>query len=244
MRGQRLSEVCSENPPSAPGSRSGSRCENSVTQALEQLDRPARDPLGVATVVVVGARVAVRRALGQEVVDGAEHRVRDGDHRFVVPTMSHDASVTSPQGGVLSKGMCEDVLGQRELADDARFRTNTARVAHREELIALLRETFARDTREAWLEKFQVAGLPGGAVRTMSEALTSEEAKARDTVMAVPHPTAGAVRLLRSPFRFSETPVVPPVAPPLLGEHTDEVLATLGYDATVIADLRSRKIIR
>jgi crotonobetainyl-CoA:carnitine CoA-transferase CaiB-like acyl-CoA transferase len=60
----------------------------------------------------------------------------------------------------------------------------------------------------------------------------------------VPHPTAGTVRVLRSPFTFSETQVVAPVAPPLLGQHTDEVLRDLGYDDTRIAALRETKVIR
>ena len=100
MRGQRVSKFCSENPPLDPCSRSGSRFENSVALAFQQLNRAARDPLRVPAVVVVGARVTVRCALGQEMVDGPEHRVSDRDDRFVVPTMPHDASVASPQGTV------------------------------------------------------------------------------------------------------------------------------------------------
>jgi len=76
----------------------GNRFEDhAVTLAFEQLDGAAPNPLSVMTVVIVGARLAVRRALGQDMVDRPEHRVRDRHHGFLVPTMPHDASVPRPQ---------------------------------------------------------------------------------------------------------------------------------------------------
>src|SRR4029450_4291969 len=82
-------------------SRSGSRFENhSVALALEQLDRPPPDLLSMAPVVVVGARLTVRGALGQEVVHHPEHRMRDRHHGFLVSTMPHDAAVPRPPRAV------------------------------------------------------------------------------------------------------------------------------------------------
>jgi crotonobetainyl-CoA:carnitine CoA-transferase CaiB-like acyl-CoA transferase len=79
----------------------------------------------------------------------------------------------------------------------------------------------------------------------VAEALESEEVRARDMVVTVEHPTAGPLRLIASPHRFSATPVVPPTAPPLLGQHTEEVLRTvLGYDDARITTLREEKVIR
>jgi crotonobetainyl-CoA:carnitine CoA-transferase CaiB-like acyl-CoA transferase len=81
--------------------------------------------------------------------------------------------------------------------------------------------------------------VPGGAVRTVDQALESPEAAARDMVRTVAHPTAGSIRMVGSPLKLSATPVTEPVAPPLLGQHTDEVLAELLHlDADALATLR------
>jgi crotonobetainyl-CoA:carnitine CoA-transferase CaiB-like acyl-CoA transferase len=145
----------------------------------------------------------------------------------------------------LFRRLCRDVLERPDVGDDPRFSSNAARVANRDALFSLLRETFLCETREHWLARFHAAGLPAGAVRTMSEALESEEVRARDLVQEIPHPTAGSLRALRSPLRLAETPLVPPAAPPLLGQHTDEVLRELlGLDDRAIHDLRARKVIR
>lgn len=145
----------------------------------------------------------------------------------------------------LYRQLCERVLGRPELADDPRFATNSARVLNREALFALLEQTFAADTREAWLARLAAGGVPAGAVRPVSQALESEEVRERGLVTSVPHPTAGEIRLLSSPFRFSATPVRPPAAPPLLGEHTEAVLRELlGLDADAVAALRAAKVIR
>ena len=92
---------------------------------------------------------------------------------------------------------------------------------------ALISEAFSKETRDYWIEKIRGAGVPGGSVRTVAEALNAPETAARGMVATMPHPTIGDLRLVASPIKYSETPVVDPVAPPLLGEHTDEILQTL-----------------
>ena len=116
---------------------------------------------------------------------------------------------------------------------------------NRDELYASLGEIFITDTQENWLDKLVAAGVPGGAVRNVSEALEASETAARNMVVSVPHPAAGDVRLIGSPLRFSETPVVSPTAPPLLGQHTDDILKELlEMDSASIERLRQKKIIR
>ena len=96
----------------------------------------------------------------------------------------------------------------------------------------------ARHATEPLLSKLRQHGIPGGAVRSVAEAFASPEAAARDVVMAAPHPHLKQVRMVRSPLRLSGSPTVAPVAPPVLGQHTREVPASvLAYTATQIAEL-------
>jgi crotonobetainyl-CoA:carnitine CoA-transferase CaiB-like acyl-CoA transferase len=145
----------------------------------------------------------------------------------------------------LFRQLCLSVLDRPDLVADPRFSTNAARVGHREALFAVLAGLFAADTRQRWLERLQGAGIPAGAVRPISEALESDDVRARDMIQEVQHPTAGALRLIASPLRLSGTPVAPPSPPPLLGQHTDAVLGhLLGLDAGEIAALRAAKAVR
>jgi crotonobetainyl-CoA:carnitine CoA-transferase CaiB-like acyl-CoA transferase len=92
------------------------------------------------------------------------------------------------------------------------------------------------------MEKF---GIPGGSVRTVTEALSSPEAAERRMTSRVPHPDVGEIPMLHSPIRLSDTPVRDPARPPQLGEHTDEILRTfLGKDPETIESLREQRIIR
>ena len=140
--------------------------------------------------------------------------------------------------------LCEKVIDRPDIVQDAKFTTNTARVTNREALMDLLNAVFARDTRENWLRQLMDAGLPAGAVRTVAESLSAPEVLARGMLTRVPHPTAQTLRLVNSPVRFSETPVTAPVAPPLLGQHTEAVLqGLLSYDWEAIQRLREAKVI-
>lgn len=133
-----------------------------------------------------------------------------------------------------------EVLKMPEVGDDPGLQRIDGRLAQRERVIDILNRLFATDTRENWLKRLDAAKVPAGAVRTLPEALESREVKARGLVTQVPHPTAGSVPNVALPLHFSGTPVVPPVAAPMLGQHTDEVMReVLGYSQTRIAELRA-----
>ena len=137
-----------------------------------------------------------------------------------------------------------DVLKMPEVGDDPEMQRIDGRLAQRERVIDILNRVFATDTRENWLLRLDQAKVPAGAVRTLPEALESREMKARGLVTQVPHPTAGSVPNVALPLHFSGTPVVPPVAAPLLGQHTDEVLReVLGYSQAKIAELRAAGVL-
>lgn len=111
-----------------------------------------------------------------------------------------------------------------ELLDDPRLATNAARVHHVEALNAALEARLAERRREAWLVVLRAAGVPAGAVRAPSEALTAPETVASGLVRTVTHARLGPMRTVGSPIRLSGTPVGEPVAAPVLDAHTDEVL--------------------
>jgi crotonobetainyl-CoA:carnitine CoA-transferase CaiB-like acyl-CoA transferase len=142
----------------------------------------------------------------------------------------------------LFERFCRDFINRPDILEDPRFVDGRARAENRDDIHALLSEIFATDTRDNWLVKLRA--LPVGPVRTIGEALESDEVNAREMVKTVDHPAAGSVRLVASPYRFSRTPVVEPSAPPLLGADTDAVLHDLlGYNDAKIAVLRENKII-
>jgi len=140
---------------------------------------------------------------------------------------------------------CRDVLAREELCTDERFRTNAGRTRHRDVLVPELAAAIKRFDTRTLIAKLHANGIPGGELRTVAEAFASEEAKARDAVMAAPDPQLGEVRMVRSPLRMSGSLTTTPVAPPTLGQHTSEVLGkVLGYSSDRIAALEREGAIR
>lgn len=136
------------------------------------------------------------------------------------------------------------MLGHQELAEDRRFATNPARVQQREVLISILQEIFSTQDIAFWLREIAAAGIPCGPVQAIDQVFADPQVLARDMVWTVPHPTAGEVRLTGSPLKLSETPVAYRAHPPLLGEHTDEVLTSLlAYSTGEVARLRAEGIV-
>jgi crotonobetainyl-CoA:carnitine CoA-transferase CaiB-like acyl-CoA transferase len=135
-------------------------------------------------------------------------------------------------------------IGRPELAQDPRFATDEARTRNEPELKAAIEAWTGRRTVEAAVGELERAGVPAGPIWSVSQAAESEHAKARGLLATLDHPTAGAIRLLRQPVRFSESAGTVERPPPLLGEHTDEVLTELaGLDETAVAGLRARGVI-
>ena len=121
------------------------------------------------------------------------------------------------------KTLCK-LLGLDAMARDPRFAGNAERLKHVDALIPPIADKFLTAGRAHWLAKLHAAGLPAGAIRTVDQVLDSPEVRARGLVEEMPHPTLGTARLVASPLRLSETPVRAPRHPPMLGEHTAEVL--------------------
>ncbi|GAB3395222.1 CaiB/BaiF CoA transferase family protein [Azotobacter armeniacus] len=138
---------------------------------------------------------------------------------------------------------CE-VAGHAEWASDPRFATNQARVTHRDVLIPLIRQATVFKTTAEWIAALEVAGVPCGPINDLAKVFDDPQVQARGLKLDLPHPLAGSVAQVASPIRLSVTPVQYRNAPPLLGEHTEAVLAErLGLGAATIAELRERRVI-
>ena len=128
-------------------------------------------------------------------------------------------------------------IGAPELGDDARFATNRLRVANRETLVVLLTDIMRTGTRDDWIAKLEAVGVPCGPINDIAQAFAHPQAQARRLRRDLPHPGGGVAPVTASPLRFSDSPVVYRRAPPLLGQHTEEVLReVLGKSPSAIAE--------
>lgn len=119
------------------------------------------------------------------------------------------------------------VAGQPELADDPRFATNPARVRHRDQLVPLLQELMIQHPRDEWIRLLEEVGVPCGPINDMADVFQDPQVLAREMRQDLPHPIAGQVSVPGSALKLSATPVTYRSAPPLLGQHTQEVLQSL-----------------
>ncbi|MEM5541137.1 CoA transferase [Sulfitobacter sp. AS92] len=126
------------------------------------------------------------------------------------------------------------VIGAPELNDDARFASNADRIRNLPALVEILNGYLSQETTETWLDRMEKAALPAGPVNDILQMHADPQARARDMIVELDHPTAGRVETLGQPVKFSRTPGSVERASPLLGEHTREVLSELGFDSAKI----------
>ncbi|WP_101674470.1 CaiB/BaiF CoA transferase family protein [Alloalcanivorax mobilis] len=158
------------------------------------------------------------------------------------PTADGDIILTIGNDGQFAR-FCE-IAGHPEWASDERFATNAARVAHRDVLIPLLRQTTVMRTTDDWLQRLAAGNVPGGPVNDIARVFQDPQVQARNMRIDMAHPLKASLPLVGSPFRLSATPVSYRRPPPLLGEHTEQVLGqTLGLDPAALQRLRESKII-
>lgn len=158
------------------------------------------------------------------------------------PTADGDLILTVGNDSQFRK-FCE-VAGHPEWGTDPRFASNGQRVAHRVELIPLIRQVTVFRTTAEWVGVLEAAGVPCGPVNDLAQVFADPQVIARGLRIDLPHPLAGSTPQVASPLRLSASPVEYRQAPPLLGEHTERVLAeVLGLDVSQIAALRSQGVI-
>lgn len=158
------------------------------------------------------------------------------------PTADGDLILTVGNDSQFRK-FCE-VAGHVEWGSDPRFSSNGQRVAHRAELIPLIRQVTVFRTTAEWVSVLEAAGVPCGPVNDLEQVFADPQVIARGLRIDLPHPLAGSTPQVASPLRLSASPVEYRQAPPLLGEHTERVLSdVLGLDTSQIAVLRSQGVI-
>jgi crotonobetainyl-CoA:carnitine CoA-transferase CaiB-like acyl-CoA transferase len=126
----------------------------------------------------------------------------------------------------------EGSIGQQE-----RFRTNAQRTNNRAVLIPILQAKFDTQPASAWLELLATAEIPAAPINTVEEAVDDAQTRARNMIVQLEHPALGMARSIGNPIKFSETPVSYRLPPPLLGEHTYEILGGLGYTDKDVRDM-------
>ena len=209
-----------------------------------------RDATGEGQVVdmaLLDTQVAMLANLGSNyLTTGVAPRRMGNAHQNIVPYQVFQASdghliVAVGNDGQFIK-FCE-ILGLPELPRDPRYATNAQRVRHREELVPLLAERIAAQPRQHWLAAMEASKVPGGAINDLGEVFADPQVRERGMVVPMDHPLSDSLRVVASPIKLSGTPVAYRLPPPMLGQHTDEVLGELGHGPDAIAAWRREGVI-
>ena len=134
-------------------------------------------------------------------------------------------------------------LGLDDLAQDERFRKNSARVRNLGLLQPLIAERLKQNDRQHWVAALDAAGVPAGPINKISEVFEDPQVKHRGMLVQIEHPLSGTVPSVASPMRFMQAPLEHKIAPPLLGEHSDQILHAIGLDDARIAQLRQAGVV-
>lgn len=142
------------------------------------------------------------------------------------------------------KRLFTEVLERPDIAEDPAYADAPGRIARREQLFGILNTLLAKQPWSYWRLRLRKAGVPSGDVRTIPEALASEEVAARGLVTRIPHPQGGWLPNMRLPFAFSDTPMADPTPAPAVGQHSAEILKShLGLDDEQIAGLQRDRVV-
>jgi crotonobetainyl-CoA:carnitine CoA-transferase CaiB-like acyl-CoA transferase len=159
---------------------------------------------------------------------------RAADEKYFIVAVGNDE---------LWKRFC-DALQISELKDDLRFATNSSRVKNKLELEKELSKVFSTDSSSNWISRISSAGVPCSPINKLDEVFRDPQVKSRNMVLEVEHPTAGKIKQLGIPYHLSDYEYQIRSPPPILGEHTTEILSNLGYSSSEISNLRSESVVK
>ncbi len=135
------------------------------------------------------------------------------------------------------------VIEREDILSDKRFSTNTDRVKNREDLIPVLSQEFQKKNMDYWLSSFKLNNIPSGPVNTIDKTLNDPQIIDRGLIASIMHPLCGEIKLLRNPIHLDNSNLDIERHPPLLGEHTNEILKELGYTEAEIEELKAKNVI-
>jgi crotonobetainyl-CoA:carnitine CoA-transferase CaiB-like acyl-CoA transferase len=219
----------------------GLNAATAIVAALHRRERTGDGEL-VEVALLDSAFAALVNVAQNALVTGEEPRRYGNAHPSIVPYEPFRAAdgwlaVAAANDGLFVR-LC-DAIDRPELARDERYATNASRVRNRDSLATDLAPVFATRPTDEWVELLLAHSVPVGKIRGVGEALR----EAGSATTRVEHPTAGELELVRPPFELGTAGLRPPTPPPLLGEHTAEVLAELGVDEERQVELEARGVI-
>jgi crotonobetainyl-CoA:carnitine CoA-transferase CaiB-like acyl-CoA transferase len=209
-----------------------------------------RDATGAGQTIdmaLLDAQVAMLANLGANyLVTGQAPRRAGNAHLNIVPYQVFEVAdgylIVAVGNDAQYAKFCE-IAGRPDLAADERFASNAGRVRHRATLVPLIAEVMKSRTRPDWQEALEAAKVPCGPINDLHDVFADPQVVARGMTVAIPHPLSDTLKLIASPIKMDATPARYRRAPPLLGEHTDEVLESFGVDAAERAALREQGVI-
>ncbi|MFN5047706.1 CaiB/BaiF CoA transferase family protein [Roseateles sp.] len=210
-----------------------------------------RDATGQGQVIdmaLLDTQVAMLANLGANYLcTGVAPRRMGNAHANIVPYQAFEASdghLILAVGNDNQFAKFAEIAGRPDWATDARFARNADRVRHRQLLVPEIAATLKTRPRQSWLDALEAAKVPCGAINNLAEVFADPQVQARDLQVSMEHPLSDSLRLVANPIKLSATPVSYRRAPPLLGQHSEELLVEAGLSADEIAQLKAQGVVQ
>ena len=222
-------------------------CVTSILAALRMREKNGKGTYIDLSLINSALSILTHQA-SQYLAGGEVPRRMGSAHPTIVPYQAFKGSddkyfIVAVGNDKLWESFCK-AIGREDLLLNPLYRTNPDRVRNREALIEELRATFNKSPSNHWIKLLKEAGVPVSPILNVKEAVESDHAKQRGAVLSLTHPRIGAIKVMSNPIKSNNMKVTTDIPPPMLGEHTQEVLSWLGYSNEEITDLLRRGIAR